>query len=391
MRSVSPHSRAALLAALSLLCVTTCAGQKPQEKQATAPPTGLALEVDTKGRPVSHQPVPGAFFGGVYRRLPDWQPPAGAQPFRTFKLTNVPEGDAVRVKVFAVLGRFHDQEVLLGDYLLREGERAAAEAMRNYGYEPMEFTVVRVRPVPLPPPAAASQVPSVVVAGVEERPGNFPSYTVALRNLSHKDIIYLELHTHAGGRRVSTQWPREEQNRPLIKAGETTEVKVVGRSRGVSTPAGYTPAAAQSIEIVTAVFADESYEGGQHSAVTYVATLRGHKLQLTRALALWEGDTKADGAGVSAALEGFERRVTALGREAPASLGGVLAGIEGVTQPEYEKLRSYVEDGLDHVRKELLKDIHEYRLAREHRPDGQNYDAWLADLKKKYEAWLSRL
>jgi hypothetical protein len=389
MRSLSPHTRAALLAALSFLCVTTCAAQKPQEKQAAAPPTGLALEVDTKGRPVSHQPVPGAFFGGVYRRLPDWQAPAGAQRFRTFKLTNAPEGEAVRIKVFAVLDRFHDQEVLLGDYLLLEGEKAAVEGMRHYGYEPMEVKVVKVSRLPNAAPVAVSKVPSVAVVGVEEKQANFPTYKVSLRNLSDKDITYLEVHTYERGKHIGTGWPRAEQNRPLAKAGESFEVSARGGGRGLNTPEGYAPSAPERVEIVSAVFADESYEGEPHSAVSQIAALRGQKMQITRALALWGSAGAGEGADARAALDEFERRVLALDREAPAALGELLADVPGVAQEGHGKLRVYVEGGLDFVRKELLKDIREYRQAAE--AGGRPYDAWLGDLRKKYEGWLSRL
>jgi hypothetical protein len=238
-------------------------------------------------------------------------------------------------------------------------------------------------------PVATSKVPSVVVAGVEEKQTNFPSYAVALRNLSHKDITYLEIHTNEGSRRLSVQWPRGEQNRPLIKAGETHEVKVSGASPGVQSPAGYTPEAAQGIEIVTAVFADESYEGEPRSAVTYIAMLRGYRMQITRSLALFENVTA--GADERAALEELERRVNALDRGAPAGVEGLPAAIAGVTQQEYEGLRTYVEGGLDQARKELLRDVREYRQARERAPGGQGYNAWLGDLRKKYGAWLSRL
>jgi hypothetical protein len=189
MRHLNSSSRAAALSTLLTLCTAASAAQAAQEKQAPAAPTGLALEVNTKDGPTGHQSVPGASFGGRYRRLPSWQPAAGAPQPRTFKLTNVAEGDGVRVKVFAVMDRFHEQEVLIGDYLLREGEKAAVKGMRTYGYEPMEVTVVSIRPAPAPPPVVASKVPSLVVLAVEEKPrSNFPAYKVALRNLSEKDV-----------------------------------------------------------------------------------------------------------------------------------------------------------------------------------------------------------
>ena len=390
MRPLSLPSRAASLAAALILCAATCASQTPQEREASAPPTGLALETNTKEGPVGHTSVPGRFFGGRYRRLADWRPAADSEQSRTFKLINEPEGEGVRVKVFAVVDRFHEQDVLLGDYLLREGEKATVEAMRAYGYEPMEVTVVRVRRAPANAPVAMSAVPSVVVAGIEERQqANFPAYKVTLRNISDRDITSLEVHTYRGGKRSTVQWPRAEQNRPLLKAGDAYELRVTGGSGGERSPEGYTPSSPDSVEVVSAVFADESYEGERRSAVSYIAGLRGQRMQLVRALALL--GSAAEGTDARAALDEFERRVQALDRAAPAAVEDLPAPIHGVAQREYEGLKASVEGGLDQVRRELLKDVQEYRQARERSPEGQPYAAWLGELRQKYEAWLSRL
>ena len=386
MRPACMPFRAASVVAVLILSAVTCVPQTAQEREASAPPTGLALETNTKEGPVGHTSVPGRFFGGRYRRLPDWRPPAGAQQARTFKLTNDPEGDAVRVKVFAMMGRFFDQEVLLGDYLLREGERAVVEAMRTYGYEPMEVTVVRVKREPARLPVAMSTAPSVVVVGVEEKQSNFPAYKVTLRNLSDKDITRLEVHTFKGGRRSAIHWPRAEQNRPLLKAGDVYELSVRGGGRGQQSREGFTPSAPDSVEIISAVFADESFEGERKSALDYIVSLRGQRIQLARALALL-----ASGAEAADALDDFERRVQALDRAAPANVEDLPAPLPGVTQREYEVLSVSVECGMDQVRRELLKDVQEYRQARERSHGGQPYGAWLGDLRKKYEAWLSRL
>lgn len=389
MRLPSLSSRAAPLVVFLILCAAVGVSQTPQEREAAAPPTGLALETNTKEGPVGHTSVPGRFFGGRYRRLADWRPAAGSQQPHTFKLINEPEGDAVRVRVFAVMDRFQEQEVLLGDHLLRVGERAVFEAMRSYGYEPMEVSVVRVSRAPAHLPVAMSAAPSVVVVGVEEKPqANFPTYKVTLRNLSDKDITRLEVHTFKGGKRATVQWPRAEQNRPLLKAGDVYELSVRGGG-GLQTAEGFTPSSPDSVEVISAVFADESYEGERRSVVPYLVGLRGQRMQLVRALALL--GSAAKGADARAALGDFERRVQALERRAPDAVEDLPAEVAGLTQREYEGVRSSVEFGMYEVSRHLLKDIQEYRLARERSPGGQPYDAWLGELRKKYEAWLARL
>jgi hypothetical protein len=190
---------------------------------------------------------------------------------------------------------------------------------------------------------------------------------------------------------MSVQWPRDEQNRPLGKAGEAFEVSVAGMSPGLRSSEGYTPSAADTVEIVTAVFADESYEGEAQSAFKFIPGLRGQKMQLARALALWGNLSGIASDDARAALDEFERRVQALSREAPAAPEGLPAEIAGVTRQGYDGLKGFVEGGLNHVRKELLKDIRDYRRARGSAAEGRPFDAWLGDIRKKYEGWLSRL
>ncbi len=307
-------SRAALLFAVLLFCAVACPSQETQEKPDSAAPTGLALEVDPKGGRVGYHSVPGQFYGGLYRRLPSWRPPAGSLQPHTFRLTDKMEGAAVRVQVFALMDRFYGQGVLIGNFLLRLGEKAVVRKMANYGYEPMEVTVVKVKSAPSVLPTATSRVPSVEAVGVEEKQSNFPSFIVTLRNTSEKDITYLEVQTLRDGKPSGTQWPRDEQNRPLVKAGETYEVRVSGGG-GLRSPDSYTPSAPQSVEVVTAVFSDKTYEGDQQSAFSFIAGLRGQKIQVGRVLALL--GNASEGTNASAALERFEKQVSALDRDAP--------------------------------------------------------------------------
>jgi hypothetical protein len=392
------NSRKSFICALTLsLFLIACGGiisfaQEKQEKRIPLVPTGLSLEVNTKEGPVSYESIPGGFFGGRYRRLPSWKPSPDAPQTRTFELRYVMENDAVRVKAYAWIGKFADKKELIGSYLLPEGVKVSVDGMAKFGYEPMELTVVKVKPAPLVLPEAMSKIQSVAVVSVEIKQSNFPAYKLTLRNLSDKDITHLEIQTFKEDRLSSIKWPQEEFNRPLVKAGESYEVTLDATGSGQKTQDGFTPSPPQRIEVTTAIFSDRSYEGNPQTAARFIAMLHGQKIQIRRALALLKRGSEAQGADDPANLEHFKQQVSSLDRIATqAMIDEVLSGFQERTLEWNEDLKGYMEGGFDKVRKELLKDIDIYSETRERGSGSKSFSAWVSDLKQKYESWLVRL
>lgn len=393
---MNSHKRFALVRSLALLLIicgsTLSFAQEKQEKRTPLIPTGLSLEVNTKDGPVSYKSIPGEFFGGSYRRLASWKPIADAPEVETFEFRYVMEGDAVRVRAYAWIGKFADKKELIGNYLLPEGEKLAVEGMAKFGYEPMELSVVKVKLAPPVLPEAMSKIPSVAVVGVEIKPSNFPAYKLRLRNLSAKDITHLEIKTFKGGRPSLIKWPREEFNRPLVKAGDSYEVTLNTTGSGQKTQDGFTPSPPQRIEVTTAIFSDKSYEGDSQSAARFIAMLHGQKIQIKRAFTLFKPSPETQGAGESASLENFKQQVSSLERSASREMiDEIFASFPGRT-PEWEEgLKAYMEGGLDEVRKGLLEEIEKYRKADDDGTATELFGSWARDLRQKYEDWLSRL
>lgn len=377
-------TRAVLLSAI-LLTLNDAA--HAQDKQPPTPaPSGFALEISIEGHRPAYQSVPGESFGGLYGRVPGAPLPPGAAGPLTIRVTDQMEGDAVRVVVSAYTDKFHDREIAIASYLLREGERATVNEMRNVGFEPFGLAVVRVKPDAPAPPTAASKVASVGVVGVEARRTNFPSFKVTLRNLSQKDIVYLEVRSFAeGGRPMNVLWPRGEQNRALIPAGGVYDVNVSGGSLGGKAADGYTPNSPRSVEVVAAVFSDYTYEGDAGSAATHLARLHGQRAQLARVVALLR--EAAAGANERAASDNLKARASALGRELDeAAREEARARFAELGLAEPPSLKSSYEYGLNLVRKELLTDIEEFGRAQ-----SKPFAQWVSELTRKYEAWLSRV
>ena len=367
---------------------------KLDNQTATAAPTGLSLEVNPKGGPPSYHSVPGNFYGGRLRRLPSTQPDTEeAREWTTFMLRYQMEGDAVRVRVFAWTNRFFEREILIGDFLLREGEKAVVEEMVKYDYEPMELTIVKVKPAPPSLPSATSRIPSVEVLSVEAEQSNFPSYKVRLRNNSDKDIIFLEVQSFMGGRLVLNHLPRGDHDRPLVKAGETLVEHVSVGGLGLKQDDGYIPSSPQSVEVITAVFSDKSYEGSRQSAAEFIAGQRAQKIQIMRALALLRAFPEVSSTGERAGLDSLKQQILALDRNAQQkTIDDILAQFPGLpSPPENKTIKIILEIGLHQVRKELLKDIEEYAQTLERPSLSKPFSVWIDNLRQKYEAWLSRL
>jgi hypothetical protein len=389
MNSHHNVARLRTLALLLIICgsVSSFAQEAKQEKRVPLVPTGLSLEVNTKEGPIGYNSIPGEFYGGRYRRLASWKPDANAPQVEIFEVRYVMEGVAVRVRVYAWTDKFGEQKELIGNYLLSEGGgKVAVQGMMKFGYEPMEFAVVNVKPAPLVAPEAMSRIPSVAVVSVEIKQSNFPSYNLTLRNLSEKDITHLEIQTFKENRLTSSRWPREDFNRPLVKAGETYEVTLSAMG-GQKTPDGFTPSPPQQLVVTTAVFKDKSYEGDPQQAARFLAMLHGQKLQIKRALALLQY-----GPDAPANLENFKQQVSLLERSASQEMiDEVFASFPGRTPRWNEGLKAYMESGMGEVRKELLSDTEKYGQTIAGGAGSKSFDAWLGELRQKYEAWLSRL
>lgn len=389
MDSRHDFARILALALLLIICgsIPSSAQEAKQEKRVPLVPTGLSLEVNTKEGPIGYNSIPGEFFGGRYRRLASWTPSANAPQVEIFEVRYVMEGDGVRVRVYAWMDKFGEQKELIGNYLLSEGGgKVAVQGMMKFGYEPMEFAVVKVKPAPLIAPEATSRIPSVAVVSVEIKQSNFPSYNLTLRNLSEKDITHLEIQTFKENRLTSIKWPRGHFNSPLVKAGETCEVTLSALG-GQKTQDGVTPSTPQQLVVTMAVFKDKSYEGDSQQAARFLAMLHGQKIQIKRALPLLQ-----HGPDAPANLENFKQQVSLLERSANQEMiDEVFANFPGRTPRLNEDLKGYMEGGLGEVRKELLNDIEKYRQAIAGGAGSKSFDAWLGDLRQKYEAWLSRL
>lgn len=369
-------------------------------------PTDLALEVTyDKSRPPTYQTILGpdakhaSAWYALFGHIPSWQPPAGSLPVRAVYIVPRLEGDSVRVAVSVYLGvRFHEKEVPVGNYLIRENEEIGTGELTQFGVEPFQIKLVRVLALSTAIPQVVNKTQSIAVTGVEANNSTFPSYKLRLRNLSGKNVLALGIYVLANGCEKSSSLPHRKEGQPIIEAGseyeKDYELGVSAVNDAGTTNGGYVPDAPpdQEILISTAVFEDGSYEGDAKVAASFRAFVIGRKIQIGRLIPLIQDALNDKDLHGRQAVEAFKARVGALSGEVSMSVVGELRKeFPSLDENAKANLKSSIEVALNGVKFDLLKDIQEFEKAGSQSSDANAFRMWLSKKKERYEKWLARL
>lgn len=390
--------RARIIAAafvVGLLAALTASGQSNP-----VPPTHLALEVYFYGSeppayvvvPPANSPPSGTWFAR-FQRVPGWAPPAESLQVTAVNFRPTMDRDAVRVSVTVFLGTHHEEENRVGVYTLREGEKIRIQELTQFGVEPFGVKLVRVGPSAADLPTVISKAKSIELVTIQANFSTLPSYRVALRNLSGKNVSAIGLKVTQGERTLLSGMPQGREGRPLMLAGGVAEVTAPGATRATATPGGYDPVAPpnQNIEITMAVFEDGSFEGDIESAAGFRGFVKGRKIQLRRLVDVFQTILQDDSSNPSSALEMLRNKVNALGIEADSlAVQEVVNEFSALAERPKRDLTSAVEAAMSGIRRDAQQDITQFR-ARNPSLDTSTFRYWLVASKQRYEAWLARL
>jgi hypothetical protein len=296
--------------ALAALCASalsfsqTAAAQESHTAAAGLKKLAVAF-IDTDGRPVHAFAVPENAKDDEYaaetsppRRLPNWKQPEGSIPLTSIRLRLYAEGDAVRIKVSAVLDdawppeapgpKYGKREQAVGTYLARESETVSVE-LKSFGFEPLVLGVVEYKPEPeLPfeptPARAVSRAKSIEVVSFLNEGAEMERARIVIRNVSQKHVVGVEVKTDG-----YSQTAYRGGAHPLIESGGTYEMQFGGGRRGPE-PAPQP----EALFVSAALFADDSYEGDAEAAAQMFARQRGRAIQLARVVLLLHGSLDTD-------------------------------------------------------------------------------------------------
>jgi hypothetical protein len=294
------------------------------------------------------------------------------------------EGDAVRVNVSVLIGRYRDKEKAVSSFLIRENEAVNVPGLEVYNVAGFKVKVVRVLPsIGEPPPAIISKAKSIEVVRLEALDSTMPSSNVKLRNTSEKGILAIDV--GIGG---SIGRPQGREGRNLIEPGALYDLRAFAGESGTMMPEGYLPVGPGQIVLNTVVFADGTFEGDVDPATNYLATRAGHRAQLARLVdvlgnAVRTGDVD---------LRALRREVAALPDDVPdiREREAALARYPVLGQAPAALLTGPFTFGMHWVKQSLVDDIKAFEKSHG-RASVDDARAWLATAKGKYADWLARL
>jgi len=389
-----------------------------QQNSAALSTANLAVEILNHDRPGSQFPVLGPPDGGFMemgptRRLPDWKQPEGTQPLARIRVRALTEGDAVRIKVFAVFDdsepvdspgpKYGAKEKPVASYLAKKGETISVRELRSFGVEPLLLKIVNARPQPEEQPLALqpmviSRLNSVEVIATGADPSSTPSFLVSLRNISSKNITALEIHETEEGRRTgrSETMMESRADHPMIAAGATSETEIdAGLSSCRVTPQGCIPEPPTQLtfEVGTAVFDDGTYEGDAEVAAGIEARRVGRRIQLGRIVSLLKDKLDAPGEVEATTLEKLKEEVSCLRIDVdPRIINEVLGRYPSLTgEGQKKRVMREVMEGLTGVREEVLNRLKGFERSGGRGPGGDNLKTWLSRMKEEYEATSSSI
>ena len=370
-----------------------------QQSEPNAAPTRLALEVvSKKDFPPAYHPVPGpgSEFDGAwffrFGRIASWQPPTGSLPVRSVRVVSRVESNKVRVVVSVQRGaRFTDTQDLVADYIANEGEKTWIETLKQFGVEPFQITLVRITPSTASPPSVSNQTNSIEVVSIEASDSTLPGYTLVLRNGSARSLKALGLRMSDDGKEIMQAQMQNPEGEPMIKAGGFSRTEPLGGRGAVLTPGGYQPYSPihPQIEITTAVFDDNSFEGDAAAASMIVGRDLGRTVQLQRIVPTLRLAARSEDAGLGKTLLMLRERVSALTDQVPESVSTQL--INEFPTMARPTLQSSLEAGAHLIKNQLLADIAAFERSHPPPIERRVFWKWLRATLDKYEAWLSRL
>ena len=211
--------------------------------QNASQPTNLVLEVTyyPKERP-AYQAVPPSTSGAAggwyarFERVPRWTPPAGPYPVHAVNIKSILAGDLVQIWVSVFVGqKFDELEKTVAVRSLREGEKTTIQELTQFGVEPFDLALVRVGLAVNEVPKVASKAKSIELVTIQPNLSTLPSYRVALRNLSSKNVSALSIRVLQGPRTELSSMPQGHDGEPLILAGGVSEFIEPAPTRAAST------------------------------------------------------------------------------------------------------------------------------------------------------------
>lgn len=361
-------------------------------------PTRLALEVHFyPNEAPAYQAISASSRSGAwyarFARVQGWIQPANVPAVTAVNIRSELIEEGVRVWITVFRGELHEVENKVNSYVLHEGEKVTVGELSEVGVTPFEIKLVRLSTLVGEIPEFKSKSKSIEVVVMQPNFSTMPSYDVVVRNLSTKTVNALQVQVLQAGSPQMISMPQGKEGEPLIAPGGTYQFSAHLAYRAMPGPNGYAPVILpnQVIEISTAVFADDLFEGDRDAAMVFTAFQKGRKIQLAKVIDLLQKASTATEPTPSAAVASLKNEIAMLNLEPDQpAIDEVQSKFPVPTDKGLQRLKHLIALGMKGVQDNALNDLVQFEL-RNRRSDAAVFGVWLASSRERYQAWFARL
>ena len=365
------------------------AGNKRAESPAALPE--YVIEVQRPdGCVVS--PIPVKYkAGGVVYTLPRparVAPDASGHPITSEVFVRAKQqGAHWAVEVWVGKGEFYDAvDIKIADLKLDVNQRVYVNEISQFGLSPIRVGVARILRKDAGNPGVRNFTESVSVESIEANELPDP-YKLHLKNNSRSDVVAIQYNTFRRHEFVALKWLSPGHLAPLIKAGDNYKLSVLSEDKSCGDAEGYRPNQTDRVELVSAVFADGTFEGQHGLASLIKGTALGNRRNLERLIETLRFFSDAEPSEIMSQLNYLQE---AMNEETDASMVERLRSmLPPLSDPDSTNvLNGFIRSGMHEVKVSLGRDLTSVKsLPSETHPLVMK--KWIELFKTKYDRWLA--
>lgn len=335
----------------------------------------------------------GLWANSNLHRIPGWKPteevPAEVSVLKVEFWT---EEEAIRVEVKAYLGqsgphsRPEDweklQTVKVASRLVREDETISIAEAEAFGIEPFSVKVSRSAPWSIGVPEIINKTQALTVTHISEER---PTYTLSVRNVSHKNISAINWYGLTNLQRGGSTGLSAVR---LISAGGVFDLHQrfgFDEARSEGSQIGQPPK--RAIVIAAVVFDDGTFEGEVDQSAEMAAGLAGRRIQLLRAIQLLRGVSLIPDDDLPAILAKLKRKLASLGEAADQEVVIELASRFATASEDTRKrrIKEEVSNSLKSAKMHLVQKLEKFEYQWSKSPTRTDLELWLKETIEELE------
>jgi hypothetical protein len=314
------------------------------------------------------------------------QPDSSGQPITSKVFVAARQlGTQWEVKVSIGKGEFYDAgDTMVGEFLLNLNQLANVNEVTRFGLSPIQVGVLRIIRQQAGYPGFRNSAQSVSLESIEAN--NLPDpYKLLLRNNSQTDLIAIQYNTFREGRFLELKWLSHGLSDPLIKAGESYKLAVSSEDKSCGDADGYHPNQSDRLDLVSAVFADGSFEGQSGLAALIKGAAFGNRLRLERVV-----QALRNAGDVPTEIESQVKYLKdSINEETEPYMIETLRTILPPLPPDATPvLEGFIRSGMHDVKVNLIRDADRFESLKR-AGNLRLIETWSALTKAKYERWLA--